>query len=41
MALAAVGVTLALVSAPAWGVQLGVGIAMVVGGLVLRYGPEA
>jgi hypothetical protein len=41
VALAAVGVTLALASAPAWGVQLGVGIAMVVGGLVLRSGPEA
>jgi hypothetical protein len=41
VALAAVGVTLALASAPAWGVQLGVGIAMVVGGLVLCSGPEA
>jgi hypothetical protein len=41
VALATVGVTLALASAPAWGVQLGVGMAMVVGGLVLRSGPEA
>lgn len=41
VALAAVGVTLVLASAPSWGVQLGVGIAMVIGGLVLRSGPEA
>lgn len=41
VALGAVGVTLALVTAPVWGVQLGVGTTMVVGGLVLRSGPEA
>jgi len=39
--LAAVGTTLALSPAPGWTVQLGVGAAMVIGGLVLRHGPEA
>jgi hypothetical protein len=39
--LAAVGVTLALLPAPGWTLQLGVGTVMIVGGLALRYGPEA
>ena len=39
--LAAVGTGLALSPAPGWTVQLGVGVAMIIGGLVLRSGPEA
>jgi hypothetical protein len=41
VALAAVGAGLALSPAPAWTVQLGVGTVMILGGLALRYGPEA
>lgn len=37
----AVGVALALSSAPAWAVPLGTGTTMIIGGLLLRYGPEA
>jgi hypothetical protein len=39
--LAAVGVALALSPAPGWTVQLGVGTVMIMGGLGLRYEPEA
>jgi hypothetical protein len=39
--LAVVGVTLVLLRAPGWTLQFGVGTVMIVGGLVLRYGPEA
>jgi hypothetical protein len=39
--LAVVGIALALSPAPGWTVQLGVGAAMVISGLVLRSGPEA
>jgi hypothetical protein len=39
--LAVVGSVLALSPAPSWTVQLGVGTVMIVGGLVLRQGPEA
>jgi len=41
VSLAIVGTVLALSPAPAWTVQLGVGAAMIIGGLVLRHGPEA
>jgi len=41
VALAAVGVGLSLSPAPGWTVQLGVGTVMILGGLALRYGPEA
>jgi hypothetical protein len=41
LALAAVGAGLALSPAPGWTVPLGVGTVMVLGGLALRYGPEA
>lgn len=41
VALAAVGVGLALSPAPAWTVPLGVGTVMILGGIALRYGPEA
>jgi hypothetical protein len=41
VSLAIVGVALALSPAPAWTVQLGVGLTMVTGGLLLRSGPEA
>ena len=40
-ALAAAGAALALSPTPGWTVQLGVGAVMIIGGLVLRYGPEA
>lgn len=40
-AVTAVGVALALSPAPGWTVKLGVGATMIIGGLVLRYGPEA
>lgn len=39
--LAAVGVALTLCPVPGWTVQLGVGVTMILGGLVLRHGPEA
>jgi hypothetical protein len=38
---AAIGAALALSPAPGWTVQLGAGTVMIVGGLVLRHGPEA
>jgi hypothetical protein len=41
IALTAVGVTLALSPVPGWTVQPGVGTVMIIGGLVLRSGPEA
>lgn len=41
VALAIIGTALVLSSAPSWAVQLGVGAGMIIGGLVLRYGPEA
>src|SRR6202161_501669 len=41
VALAAVGVGLALSPAPGWTVPLGVGTVMILGGIALRYGPEA
>jgi hypothetical protein len=41
IALVVAGVALALSPAPGWTVPLGVGTVMLVGGLVLRYGPEA
>jgi hypothetical protein len=41
IALMVAGVALALSPAPGWTVPLGVGTVMIVGGLVLRYGPEA
>ncbi|MEP7022735.1 MAG: hypothetical protein ABJB47_02765 [Actinomycetota bacterium] len=41
LCLTAVGCAIALSPAPTWTVQLGVGMVMIVGGLLLRYGPEA
>jgi hypothetical protein len=41
VSLAVVGAALALSPAPVWTVQLGVGLTMVTGGLLLRCGPEA
>jgi hypothetical protein len=41
VALTAVGVGLALSPAPGWTVPLGVGTVMILGGIALRYGPEA
>jgi hypothetical protein len=39
--LAATGAAIALSPAPTWTVQLGVGMVMIAGGLLLRRGPEA
>jgi hypothetical protein len=39
--LAATGTAIALSPAPTWTVQLGVGLVMIAGGLLLRCGPEA
>jgi hypothetical protein len=39
--LAATGAAIALSPAPTWTVQLGVGMVMIAGGLLLRHGPEA
>jgi hypothetical protein len=39
--LAATGTALALSPAPGWTTQLGVGLAMIISGLLLRTGPEA
>ena len=41
LAMAAVGSAVALSPAPTWTVQLGVGLVMIAGGLLLRRGPEA
>jgi hypothetical protein len=41
VALAVVGACLALSPAPGWTVPFGVGTVMILGGLALRYGPEA
>jgi hypothetical protein len=41
LAMAAVGSAVALSPAPTWTVQLGVGLVMITGGLLLRHGPEA
>lgn len=41
VSLAVVGTVLAVSPVPVWTVQLGVGITMIIGGLVLRHGPEA
>jgi hypothetical protein len=41
VSLAVVGIALVASPVPAWTVQFGVGVTMVIGGLVLRSGPEA
>jgi hypothetical protein len=41
VAVVAVGAALALSPAPGWTVQLGAGTVMILGGLVMRYGPQA
>jgi hypothetical protein len=41
VSLAAVGTALTLAPVPGWTVQLGVGVTMIIGGLVLRHGPES
>jgi hypothetical protein len=41
LAMAAVGCAIGLSPAPRWTIQLGVGVVMITGGLLLRRGPEA
>jgi hypothetical protein len=41
VSMAAVGIALTVSPAPGWTVELGVGVTMIFGGLVLRHGPEA
>jgi hypothetical protein len=41
VSLAAVGIALTKSPAPGWTVELGVGVTMIIGGLMLRHGPEA
>jgi hypothetical protein len=41
VSLAAVGIALTESPAPGWTVELGVGVTMIIGGLMLRHGPEA